>query len=108
MKTTVNAAGRPVLILHNDRCLWQRQTARALNWYSARGRVPMLVIYRPVTREYPGRWVARLWVTLPTPRPTRRVLLHDNLDALRDMLPVGLTLLVRAPQDPPEIKEVWL
>jgi len=68
----------------------------------------MLVIYRPVNREYPGHWVARLWVTLPTPRPTRRVLLHDSLDALRDMLPVGLIRLVRAPKDPPEIEEVWL
>jgi hypothetical protein len=68
----------------------------------------MWVIYRPITREYPGRWVARMHVTLPASRPTRFVMIHDTLDELRAMLPLGLTFLQRDPDDVAEIEEVWV
>jgi hypothetical protein len=71
-------------------------------------RLPMWVIYTPHTREYPGRWVARMHVTLPEPKPTRFVITHDTLPDLRAMLPPGLTRMPRDPDDVPEIKEVWL
>lgn len=32
-------------------------------------RLPMWVVYRPITREYPGLWVARMHITLPQTRP---------------------------------------
>lgn len=73
-----------------------------------RDRLPMWVVYRPVTREYPGRWVARMHVTLPAPKPTRFVMTHDTLDELRGILPPELARLPRDPGDPPEIAEVWL
>lgn len=73
-----------------------------------RNRLPMWVVYRPITREYPGRWVARMHVTRPECRPTRFVLAHDTLDDLRDMLPPGLVNLGRRMGDVPEIAEVWL
>ena len=73
-----------------------------------RDRLPLWVIYKPVTREYPGRWVARMHVIRPDPRPTRFVLVHDTLDDLRDMLPPGLVNLGRQRRDVPEIAEVWL
>ena len=71
-------------------------------------RLPMWVVYRPFTREYPGRWVARMHVILPKPKPTRFVMTHDTLQELRDMLPPGLTLFVRLPHDVPEIEEAWV
>jgi hypothetical protein len=47
-------------------------------------------------------------VTLPEPKPTRFVLIHDTLAELRELLPLGLTQLARAPADVPEIEETWL
>jgi len=76
--------------------------------YHFRERLPMWVIYRPVTREYPGKWVARMHLTLPTPRHTGFVILHDSIEALRDALPPGLACLERSPDDAPQIAEVWL
>ena len=71
-------------------------------------RLPMWVVYRPVTREYPGQWVARMHVSLPQPRPTRFVISHDTLTDLRTLLPPGLTHLARDPDDASEIEEVWI
>jgi hypothetical protein len=71
-------------------------------------RLPMWVVYRPVTHEYPGTWVARMHMTLPEPRPTRFVITHDTLVQLRKTLPPGLVRLSRRDGDVPEIEEVWL
>jgi hypothetical protein len=71
-------------------------------------RLPAWVIYKPVTREYPGSWVARMHVTLPEHRVTSFVMTHDRLEALREMLPSGLVCLARDPNDPTEIEEVWI
>jgi hypothetical protein len=78
-----------------------------LHW-RLRGRLPMWVVYRPVTIEYPGYWVARMHVSLPEPRPTRFVITHDTLDELRESLPPFLSFLGRDPNDMPEIEEVWV
>jgi hypothetical protein len=78
-----------------------------LHW-RLRARLPMWVVYRPITREYPGAWVARMHVTLPESRPTRFVLTHDTLSELHDILPPGLVRMARDPNDLPEIEEVWL
>jgi hypothetical protein len=93
-------SANPIKVPHRD------YMAR-LHW-RLRERLPMWVVYRPVTREYPGKWVARMHVTLPEPKPTRFVLVHDTLSDLREMLPVGLSLIDRDPADVPEIEEVWL
>jgi hypothetical protein len=68
----------------------------------------MWTIYRPTTRDYPGRWIARLHLSLPTPEPTQYVILADTLEALRARLPLDLTRLARNPEDDPVIEEVWL
>jgi hypothetical protein len=73
-----------------------------------RFRLPIWTIYRPITREYPGHWVARMHIARPTLRPTRFVMTHDTLEELRGVLPPGLTRLARDPNDLPEIEEVWL
>jgi hypothetical protein len=73
-----------------------------------RERLPMWVVYHPHTIEYPGKWVARMHVGLPKPVVTRFVMTHDTLDALRDLLPPGLTNIGREEGDVPEIIEVWI
>ena len=73
-----------------------------------RERLPLWVVYRPVTREYPGCWVTRMHVALPDPKPTRFVMTHDSLEELRTILPPGLTRMHRCPGDAPEIEEVWI
>lgn len=72
------------------------------------GRLPMWTVYGTATREYPGKFVARLWHSLPSPEPTEYVLLHAELDGLRGMIPLTCTRLARQPDDAPEIIEVWL
>jgi len=71
-------------------------------------RLPTWVVYNQTTREYPGSWVARMYVVLPEPRSTRFVITHDTLDELRCLLPSGLMRLSRQPTDPPEIVEIWI
>ena len=56
-----------------------------LHW-RLRERLPVWVVYRPITREYPGAWVARMHVVLPELRPTRFVVTHDTLKELRTRL----------------------
>lgn len=73
----------------------------------AQQRLPMWVVYRPVTREYPGSWIARMFLSLPKDSPTIFVLVRPTLDTLRAALPRGLVCLNRDPNDVPEIEEVW-
>lgn len=73
-----------------------------------RDRLPLWVVYRPVTREYPGKWVARMHLVRPCARATRFVLAHDTLEELRTMLPPGLFNLGRDIDDVAEIEEVWI
>jgi hypothetical protein len=70
-------------------------------------RLPMWTIYRPVTREYPGWWVARMFLTRPECRRTRFVIARSTLSDLRAALPPGLSMLARDPNDVPEIEESW-
>lgn len=83
-----------------------REHAEAIT-LQAQASLPMWVVYRPVTREYPGKWVARLFLCLPVDTPTTIVMVRDSLSELRDALPRGMTLLRRDPNDVPEIEEVW-
>lgn len=78
-----------------------------LHW-RLRDRIPMWIIYRPIVREYPGLWVARMFVTLPEIKPTRFVMTHPSLFGLRDLLPLFTNYLPRDPGDVPEIEEVWV
>lgn len=100
MNTVQRPDGHPVVIIPPGRF--------ARLHYRLRERLPMWVVYRPTTREYPGHWVARMHVAIPDPKPTRFVITHDSLQQLRDILPPGLTMLRRNPNDPEEIEEIWL
>jgi hypothetical protein len=98
-----DATGHPLILI--TRALYFTK----LHWRLAnKGRLPMWTVYRPVTREYPGKWCARMFVTLPAAKPTRFVIAHDSLEELRAILPQGLANIGRDPDDPPEIEETWI
>lgn len=94
------ADGYPVVIVGQSH-LW-RLHARLQK------RLPVWTIYKPITREYPGKWVARMHVVLPVLKPTRFVMTHDTLEELRALLPPGLVKAAADPSDVPEIQETWL
>ena len=99
--TLVRADGHPVVLVPNGEYF-------ARLHYRLRHRLPMWVISRPGTREYPYHWSARMHVALPDPRPSRFVMTHDTRQGLRDMLPPNLTFMRRSNDDAPKIEEIWL
>jgi hypothetical protein len=71
-------------------------------------RFPIWIVYLPISQDYPGKWVARLHVLRPAPRPSRLVILDDTLSDLRAKLPRGLSCIERRNGDHYTIVEVWL
>ena len=78
-----------------------------IHWHNAKS-LPMWTVYRPTTKDYPGQWCARLFLTLPDAFRTNIVIVDDTLEQLRNRLPIGLTMLNRDPLDDACIEEVWL
>lgn len=64
------------------------------------------VYERPL--DYPEKFVARRWVATPQPSATNDVLLADDLDSLRKLLPPGLEQMPRQQGDDPVIVESWI
>jgi hypothetical protein len=95
--------GHPVVLIENPRYFERLHYKLA-----RRDRLPIWTVYDRTTREYPGKYVARMWVTLPEAKPTRFTITHDTLAELRAILPSGLYLIQRRPEDLPEIVETWL
>jgi hypothetical protein len=83
------------------------ETATRLHFH-IRNKLPMWIIYRPTTKDFPGRWVGRLHITLPRTYPTNVAVFGDTLDEVRNKLPKGLRMLSRSSEDFPVIEEVWL
>ena len=71
-------------------------------------RRPAWVVYSPANRDYPRKWVARMHVRMPVPKPTRFVIAHDTLEELRETLPPELRMVPRHPSDPYGLIETWL
>lgn len=68
----------------------------------------MWVIYEHPP-DMPEWYVARRREITPgKDEPTGDFLLGNTLDAVRDLLPVGLVRLCRDPTDDPVIVEIWL
>ena len=75
--------------------------------------IPGWHVYSPNLPEYPGRWVAKLYVLhLPDPKKTGFTglyLLADSLKEIRIKLPPGLTMVTPDPfDDPPALEEIWV
>lgn len=73
-----------------------------------RDRLPMFTVYDH-PRDQPDVYVARLWLTLPKAEPTNLILSHPEIEAIRaELRGLGLTRLMRRPEDDPKIMETWL
>ena len=70
--------------------------------------LPMWTIYRPTTTDYPGKWLARMFFTLPESKPTSVLIVGDSLEEVRARLPPGLFNLNRDENDDPVIEETWI
>lgn len=70
--------------------------------------LPMWTIYRPTTKDYPGMWVGRMFLTLPESSATDLLITGSTLEEVRQQLPPGLVNLGRDDEDDPVIEEVWL
>lgn len=70
-------------------------------------RLPMWTVLGPGTSDHPGWYLARLFISLPEPKPTDILVRAGSLDEIRSLLPPGLTCLTRPPQDDPNIIETW-
>jgi hypothetical protein len=71
-------------------------------------RIPMWVVYRPTTTDHPGKWLARLHLSLPQPQATNEVIFGETLEDVRAQLPPGLTNIGRMEEDDLVIEEVWV
>lgn len=69
--------------------------------------LPMWVIYES-PKDYPGKFVVRLWESLPRPEPRRLIGVSENLEEARKLVPPGAYRLVRQPEDDPVIVETWI
>lgn len=76
--------------------------------YANGHRLPMVVICRPTTKDFPGKWVARLHFCLPEPTATDIVFTADSHEMVREYVPAYMSMLLRDPNDDPVIEEVWL
>lgn len=67
-------------------------------------KAPIIVIYDHPS-DYPKLWVARIW---NIDRPTNVVVINENLNTLRTLLPINMIMLNSSQKDDPCIKEIWL
>jgi hypothetical protein len=61
--------------------------------------------------DYPEKFVARRWdVDANGLKPSASIIVASDLEILRDILQfeLGLTMLMRSPEDDPKIVETWL
>lgn len=93
---------RPPIRISHERCMKMYYRLERLE------RLPMWVVYIQGTADYPGVFVARLWVCLPEAKPSRFVMTHAQLVGLRAMLPPGLHRFPRHRTDPAVVLENWI
>lgn len=65
---------------------------------------PLICVYEN-PKDYPGKYVARLW---DRDSPTNLIALTDSLADLRKLMPLGMKIRAREARDSPVIVEVWI
>lgn len=70
--------------------------------------LPMWVILGPGTSDQPGLYLARLWLGLPETTMTTMLVRAASLREIRDLLPDGLSVIPRMPNDDINIIESWI
>ncbi len=93
--------------MERDRILTTEEASEA-QWQHVRdGRLPIWVVTAD-TSDYPGKFCARITAAGRAVHVTNQVMLADDLQTLRDMLPPGLVKMDRDPTDPDGVVESWI
>lgn len=96
-----------LIVLGNYMTMTTEGAAKLTARLQQQGGLPMWTVYeRP--EDYPGGFIARLFLTLPGVQATRHVLIGETLNAVRSRLPLGLACMQRAEDDDPKVVETWL
>lgn len=85
----------------------REDAARAHRELIQRDDLPMFAVYDS-PRDHPGKFVVRLFRTIPDVYPTNFAEVFDTLEQARGFIPAGLVCLTRNPQDHPSVVETWL
>ncbi|CEF41262.1 hypothetical protein NKW84_10170 [Acetobacter senegalensis] len=85
----------------------ERQQHICAAYRAAQSAIPMFVVYRPITSDHPGKWVARMHLTEPA-AATDLLIEADTLVGIRIQLPPEAVNIGRYFYDNPVIEEVWL
>jgi hypothetical protein len=71
--------------------------------------MPIITIYKNTTRDYPGKYVARLFDIRPGEvQFTRYIMLSDNLNKIRQQIPHNMTMFMPQENDDPVVLETWI
>lgn len=71
--------------------------------------VPLITVYKNTTKDYPGKWVARLFDIRPGEViRTRCIMLADQVSELYKAKPNNMMVLAPQANDDPCILEVWV
>lgn len=71
--------------------------------------MPIITVYKNSTKDYPGKFVARLFMIEPGEvRYTRYIMLSDDLAKIRREIPPNMTRMLPHSNDDPVVLETWL
>jgi hypothetical protein len=71
--------------------------------------VPIITVYKNTTKDYPGKYVARLFNIKPGEvLYTRYIMLSDSLQKIRSEIPPSMTMMLPHSNDDPVVLETWL
>lgn len=76
---------------------------------SSISKMPIITVYENTTRDYPGKFVARLFDIRPGEvRYTRYIMLADQLQQIHEGIPKFMTRIEPQSTDDPVVLESWL
>ena len=71
--------------------------------------MPIITIYKNTTKDYPGKYVARLFDIRPGEvQFTRYIMLSDKLNEIRRGIPHNMTMFMPQENDDPVVLETWI
>jgi len=71
--------------------------------------MPIITIYKNTTKDYPGKYVARLFDIRPGEvLYTRYIMLADTVTKIRKEIPRNMTMFMPQENDDPVVLETWI
>lgn len=76
---------------------------------SSISKMPIISVYKNITKDYPGKFVARLYDIRPGEvRYTRYIMLAEYIQVIHEGIPKYMTRIEPQPTDDPVVLESWL